>query len=252
VDNIQPDPPSGKQNDTQEKQHYIDVQCLVVSHDEDSSDYHACTDSDSDESHHTCTVSEDHSHPFQQQRQQKRKTKRGRSASTSNTMKHTVKLICDSIPKNIDTRYIARKTSTDVKIVRFGATIGQTIDYVQNNAHDVNTPVIIHTGTNHMEKEGVSRTIHRLERLEYNLQRRGYKHVMMSSVVHRNSSQTTDRAISTINTRIALMCAKNNWTFVDNDNIDETCLSADGIHLNGIGDERMTLNICNGLNYLIH
>jgi hypothetical protein len=224
-----------------------------VSHNEASSDCNACTDSD--ESHHTCTNSEYHSHPFQQQRHQKRKTKRGRSAGTSNTLKHTVNLICDSIPKNIDTRYLAVKTSTDVKIVRSGATIGQIVDYVQNNVRDVNTPLIIHTGTNHMEKEGVGRTIHRLERLEYNLQRRGYKHVMMSSVVHRNSSQTsqtTDRAISTMNTRIALMCAKNNWTFVDNDNIDDTCLSADGIHLNGIGDERMTLNICNGLKYIIH
>ena len=186
------------------------------------------------------------------QKTQQRRVRRKRAGATTRVPEHTVTLVCDSIPKNLDTGYLARKTSTTVKITRTGSTIGHTVDHIQDHARDRDTPVIIHTGTNHLEKEGVSTTIRRLERLEANLLHHKYKRVMISSVVHRNESPVTHTKITTINNRLAMMCAKHRWTFVDNDNIDETCLSADGVHLNGIGDERLTLNIAHCLKHLLH
>ena len=39
------------------------------------------------------------------------------------------------------------------------------------------------------------------------------------------------------------MCKRNNWYFIDNDNIDSSCLWKDGLHLNGKGKERLTSNL---------
>lgn len=204
---------------------------------------------------HDCADSEEEavkSPPFQQQRAQKRKARKKHKLQERSETKYSARILCDSIPKNIDRDYIARKTSTKVTLIRAGYTISQVVDYVQNEDIETSTPLLIHTGTNHVEPEKIHRILDRLDRLEYNLQRRGYKNVLMSSVVHRNSNRDTFKSVDKVNTRIALICAKNHWTFIDNDNLDETCLSSDGIHLNGIGDERFTTNICKGLKAAIH
>ena len=45
-----------------------------------------------------------------------------------------------------------------------------------------------------------------------------------------------------VNNHIRSICARNKWSYIDNDNIDESCLSADSLHLNKNGLERMCVN----------
>ena len=164
-------------------------------------------------------------------------------------LKHQVTILCDSVPRDINTDYIARKTSVRAFVIRDAPKVGPAVNHIQKLPPK---PIIIHSGTNHIGNESVSRTIQRYERLEYNLVRNEFKQVAISSIVHRQGPPRMYNDITTINTRLAMMCSTNEWTFIDNDNIDDECLSGDGIHLNGIGDERLTMNFVNGIKQLVN
>ena len=220
-----------------------------------SSESETPPDSHSDASFHQDEDSDSDSESiWLTQRSQKRRTKRRvQLCRPSEKLEHAVRLVCDSIPKNISKQYIARKCSADVTIIQSGSNLNRAADYILQDETEHDTPIIIHSGTNHVEKEGVKRIYDRLERLEHNLVRLQYRHVLLSSIVYRShSSPTTCENTKHINTRLAMMCAKHKWTFIDNDNIDETCLDADGVHLNSMGDDRLTMNIVRGINYMLH
>jgi hypothetical protein len=179
--------------------------------------------------------------------------KQKRPPAPAEKPKLTARLFCDSIPKKIDKQYLTRKCSVDVKLVQNGFKMGPLVDHIMDEETECETPVIIHTGTNHIVKESAKRTIDRFIKLEYNLARRKFQRVLLSSIVYRGDCDAESREnIKLVNTRLHMMCNKNKWTFIDNDNIDETCLDADGIHLNGMGHERLTMNIAKGLNALHH
>ena len=76
--------------------------------------------------------------------------------------------------------------------------------------------------------------------------------LLFSIIVYRHTSVSTQRKVREVNTRLAMMGSSNKWMLIDTDNIDDTCLTSYGVHLNGIGDERLTMNICNGVKDLCH
>jgi hypothetical protein len=189
---------------------------------------------------------------WQKQRSEKRRLKKRKPKQQIPAPAHKVVLVCDSMPKKVNTDYLARKGSASVDIKEVGDTVGQATYYVQSTKPSTDPAyLIIHTGTRHIEHEGIKRTMDRFDRLEHNVKLK-YKHVALSSIIHRNSTEATRKNIQLLNNKLAMMCAKNHWVFIDNDNIDEYCLGHDGIHLNSVGDERFTLNILNGVKHLVH
>ena len=228
--------------DESEHEHEPD-ECSTLSESEST---HASGQSASD--------TEDGDESWSKQQGEKRCVKCKRSKIQHPKSTHRVELVCDSMPKNVNTSYFARKAAAAVTINRIGATIRHTVNYVQREKKpDDPTYLVIHTGTNHLENEGVYRIMDRFERLEFNLKHHNYKQVAISSIIHRGgASERIHQNIKLINDKLAMMCAKNNWILIDNDNIDEYCLSGDGIHLNGVGDERFTTNILKGINSLVH
>jgi hypothetical protein len=167
--------------------------------------------------------------------------------------KVTARLFCDSILKNIDKQYLIRKCSTEVKLVQNRFKMGPLVDHIIENKTECETPVIIHTGANHIVKESAKRTIDRFIKLEYYLARRKFGQVLLSSIVYCSDCDAESHEnIKHFNTRLHIICNKNKWTFIDNDNIDETCLDADGNHLIGMGHECLTIKIAKDLNALHH
>ena len=155
--------------------------------------------------------------------------------------KHTVTVISDSIPKNINQDYILRKTSAKVTLVREGQDVSKVVDYIQSCAEKLRSePIVIHTGTNNVTREHEQTTKKRLDRLEANLRHYKYEHVAMSGIVHQNSSIKVRNKINLLNEHVQMMCARNGWLYIDNDYIDSSCISHDNIHMNGMGDEILT------------
>ena len=64
--------------------------------------------------------------------------------------------------------------------------------------------------------------------------------------VHRFDIQESQKIIA-VNRAIKQICRRNQWTFIDNDNMDRSCLWRDGLHLNQIGKQRLAQNIINSL-----
>ena len=154
---------------------------------------------------------------------------------------YTVTVIADSIPKHLNKDYILRKTSANVDIKHEGMDISSTVNFIQDNAESLRSqPIIIHTGTNHVMREGSAVTEKRLQRLETNLVFHKYSKVAFSSIVQRNSTPRTYQNIKHVNEMIQLMCLKHGWSYIDNDYIDSKCICYDSVHLNGMGDELLT------------
>ena len=49
-----------------------------------------------------------------------------------------------------------------------------------------------------------------------------------------------------------MMCVHNKWLYIDNDNIDDSGLTSDNIHLNGYGYDVLKINTCKGISELTH
>ena len=220
-------------------------------------------DDDADDSDESCRMPEssdgEQSHPESddslwpwESATTKKKLRKRRSRACIPPVKHNVTLISDSVPKNIDVNYIQRKTAAKVSVLREGRDVNKTVDYIQDHAACLRSShIVLHTGTNNVLRESEHITMRRFDRLETNLVHHKYEHVSVSSIVHHNSRDKVREKIKNLNDHLQLMCSRNGWSYIDNDNIDASCLSHDNIHLNGLGDEKLTGNVCNIISQLL-
>ena len=154
--------------------------------------------------------------------------------------KPKIVVVCDSMAKSIKPTDLITNNIQSCEIKHVAAKINQVTDYVQDNA-DVSNFLLVHSGTNNVSKESYATVNQRLERLETNIKHKGLTNVGLSSIVYRNN-QFIDSKIKMVNNHIRSICAKNNWAFIDNDNVDESCLCGDNLHLNKHGMDRLTVN----------
>jgi hypothetical protein len=188
----------------------------------------------------------------------KHKKKKAAKKAQSNTacQPTRVTILTDSILRNVDvkrTESLCGEGQCKMTFMRSAGNIGSAVDCIQRDAIPRTEPVVIHTGTNHVEDEIPKKTIDRFERLATNLRAQKYERVALSSIVYRRSFSTRTRnRIQTINTALSELCTKNQWVFIDNDNVDESCLlHGDKAHTNKCGDERLSHNLAKGIKELL-
>ena len=164
---------------------------------------------------------------------------------TDNTMKQNlpVKIICDSIPKRLDTISVGNAVGSQINIVQEAQKVNDAIDHIQDCA-DNSCINVIHTGTLNLKRDSTKIVIQRIERMETNIKDKKLQHVAISSIVHRFDIQESQKIIA-VNRAIKQICRRNQRTFIDNDNMDRSCLWRDGLHLNQIGKQRLAQNIIN-------
>ena len=148
-------------------------------------------------------------------------------------------VVCDSIPKLVKPNDVSSSLPCEVQHV--APTVNEATDFVQDSAK-LSDILLVHSGTNNIRKESYVTVNNRFDRLETNIKHRKLKCVALSSVVYRNN-WFLDSKIKMVNNHIRSICALNDWVYVDNDNIDESCLSPDNLHLNKTGLERITVNL---------
>ena len=123
--------------------------------------------------------------------------------------------------------------------------MGDSTAFIQNHSK-YDSPIIIHTGTNDVRREASRTTKLRLQRLEINLVHKGYRHVALSGVVFRGNDHIRRKTLD-VNQELAQICKRNNWQYIDNGNIDSSCIDRDGLHLNQNGRLRLASNFKNVL-----
>ena len=94
--------------------------------------------------------------------------------------------------------------------------------------------VILHIGTNDIKDNSKTAEVVAAGILNLGTQVKesmpGTK-VSFSSITVRKDRHSIQKKIEHVNAILKRMCIENNWTYIDNSNIDYTCLNRRGLHL---------------------
>ena len=151
-------------------------------------------------------------------------------------------LIGDSIIKNLDPKKMSKRPMA--KRVYRGCKVQDIKTEEDNLPPQGIKAVLIHAGTNNVpvsdDPKGLAQ---HLDELGSAIQdRESNCEVIVSGIIHRDDTECENN-ISTSNAEIKKVCRKNKWYFVDNDNIDSSCLNSSGLHLNRKGDSVLASNL---------
>ena len=140
------------------------------------------------------------------------------------------------------------KNKRSYKKVFPGAT-AQDLEYYSIRTLEKDNPdiCIIHAGTNNIETDNPFNIAHDIVRIVKTCQVRGCNKIYVSSVINRSDCPDT---VLQLNNILRAWQALYDYTIIYNDNIDNTCISNDNIHLNYKGKSRLSSNFRRTLNKL--
>ena len=157
-------------------------------------------------------------------------------------------VVCgDSIVNSVDGLGLSsKKVKASVRCFP-GATTEDFLDYVKPIAKKKPEHIILHVGTNDLTRK--SNTIENLVCVinEIKTLSKDTK-VSVSSICLRKDKRDLELKVKSLNDEIEMFCKANHIDFLDNDNIDEGCLSKKKLHLNHKGTSRLAKNFKNYIN----
>ena len=151
-------------------------------------------------------------------------------------MKSTKKIfiVGESMIKNFTGNEISRTNTVEMRPYP-GATTVDICDYIEPELHHKPDVIIIHCGTNDIENE--INTVKKIKKLikkidEYDKQ--NPPKVVTSSLIKRYDQDFNDD-IADINQKLQRFCNSKGLYFIDNNNIDRSCLNKVKLHRNRPG-----------------
>ena len=143
-------------------------------------------------------------------------------------------IVGDSMIKNITGTGISRSNTVKMR-PHPGATTVDICDYIKPELRHKPDVIIIHCGTNDIENE--INTVKKIKKLvkeidEYDKQ--NPPKVVISSLIKRYDQDFNDD-IANINEKLQRFCNSKGLSFIDNNNIDRSCLNKGKLHLNRRG-----------------
>ena len=143
--------------------------------------------------------------------------------------------------KNITDNGISRTNTIQMR-PHPGATTVDIYDYIKPELHHKLDAIIIRCGTNDIENE--INTVKKIRKLvkeidEYDKQ--NPPKVVISSLIKRYDQDFNDD-IANINEKLQRFCNSKGLSFIDNNNIDRTCLNKGKLHLNRRGSSYLANN----------
>ena len=156
-----------------------------------------------------------------------------------------VQIIGSSILSGVDAADIANATGLRVSVKNQLYTVQQATEFIRNSTA---SDIIIYCGGNNTKSEKAHTVIERYRRLEIVLKNnKNVKNVIICGLLCRRDSLERAKRAKLINAALKLICEANNWTYVDNANINFACLKNDGVHLAEKGTHILSVNIHNVL-----
>ena len=152
-------------------------------------------------------------------------------------------IIGDSMVKHINGPGISKNDQVQVK-THPGATTDDIIDYIKSTIRQKSDIVIVHSGTNDLTK--AVNTMNRVRKVvaaEKEIDTEGKIKLGFSGIVAGGDINKED-IVSTKN-RLEKYCKGNEFFFIDNNNIDASCLNKSKLHLNRKGTSYLANNFRN-------
>ncbi len=150
-------------------------------------------------------------------------------------------LIGDSIIKGINPRKISKR-----QIIKrtFPGKTAEEIKPEINTIPSETAPshVIIHAGTNNLPTNSVRETVKHIEELANCVKQRfPSSQIGLSSITIRNDIDLSTKVMD-VNKKIEEFCNNMGFEFIDNQNIDNSCLNGSNLHLNSKGSAYLAVN----------
>ena len=168
------------------------------------------------------------------------------SADSSAVMKE-VFIIDDLMTKYVNGREISRNNPVKVKS-HPGATTNDFIDYVRPTVRKKPNLIIIHSGTNDIQNS--VNTLQKIRKVISSIKEHDTDDnikIALSSIIHRSDHDFEDK-INETNRKLENLCKGKGMIFINNSNIDSTCLNRSKLHLNKSGTSLLIKNFSKAVN----
>ena len=166
---------------------------------------------------------------------------------SNNNMRKKITVIGDSMVKFLRSDEMF-SVNNAVNIMKHpGSTTDDMVDYVRPVTRKKPDVIIMHVGTNDLTK-GVN-TMSKVRKIVSAIQEvDSTRNIQLgfSSIVQRADNDYS-KEIKDINTRLTSYCLGKGLIFVDNSNIDESCLNNSKLHLSQKGTQLLSQNILRSL-----
>ena len=143
-------------------------------------------------------------------------------------------IIRDSMIKNITGTGISRENIIKMR-PHPGATTIDICDYIKPELRQKPDVVIVHCGTNDIPNN--INTVKKIKKLVKEIEENNHENipqVVISSIIKRYD-QDYNEEIQSINDKLQRFCTSKGLSFIDNNNIDKSCLNKGKFHLNRRG-----------------
>ena len=158
-------------------------------------------------------------------------------------------IIGDSMIKNITGTGISRENIIKMR-PHPGATTIDICDYIKPELRQKLDVVIVHCGTNDIPNN--INTVKKIKKLVKEIEENNHENipqVVISSIIKRYD-QDYNEEIQSINDKLQRFCTSKCLSFVDNKNIDKSCLNEGKLHLNRRGSSFLANNFKKFVNAL--
>lgn len=151
----------------------------------------------------------------------------------------SILLIGDSIIKNIHPRKLSRRKVN--KRTFPGKTAEEIISEVKNIKSDP-SHIILHAGTNNLPVNNPSVCIKKIESLAININKKFPNSTIGLSSITLRRDLNLEEQVAKVNEGLQEFCTKNEFNFIDNRNLDSSCLNGSLLHLNAKGSAYLAAN----------
>ena len=152
-----------------------------------------------------------------------------------------VEIIGDSMLYGINEKGLCKGHKVKVRSYP-GSTTEDICDYINPAIRRKPDVVIIHSGTNDLSHE--IQTINKMKSVVKQVRNSiPNTKIVISGVIGRKDKKDLEVKVSDLNSRLKNYCKQQNIDFIDNQNIDGTCLGAKKLHLNKKGNSIFAKNI---------
>ena len=158
-------------------------------------------------------------------------------------------IIGDSMIKNITGTGISREKIIKMRL-HPGATTIDICDYIKLELRQKPDVVIVHCGTNDIPNN--INTVKKIKKLVKEIEENNHENipqVVISSIIKRYD-QDYNEEIQSINDKLQRFCTSKGLSFIDNNNIDKSCLNKDKLYLNRRGSSFLANNFKRFVNAL--
>ena len=121
-------------------------------------------------------------------------------------------------------------------------------DYIKPLLRKKPDEIILHVGTNDIKDNSKTAEVVAAGILNLGTQVKESlprTNVCISGIITRKDKSNIQEKINTVNDILKRVSDQNKWTYIDNTNLDYTCLNRGGLHLNRKGSSSLTRNYSN-------